>query len=222
MAANADVGGDDDVVDYTRDPDEEREELEDNEDNAVRLSGAGINVRDFLERRDGVLFEPEIDESLFRPREREDYFANCPDDAEFDRRLASLGVGANGDGDGDDGENFEEKAARMTDINGGGGIKKRTTFRGDDSSGLPPERATVTLHYSLYVESQDEPFDSTLMRNKMERFRLDDGRMLVGVEMAVKTMRKKEKADFLIPWTLAYGAMGCPPRVPAKATILAQ
>ena len=34
-------------------------------------------------------------------------------------------------------------------------------------------------------------------------------------------MRKGEKAQFLIDYPYAYGELGCPPRVPGKALILA-
>lgn len=80
----------------------------------------------------------------------------------------------------------------------------------------------VTIHYSLYLEDQDEPYDSTILRGRPERFKLDDGRLLPGIELAVKSMLAKERSEFLIQPQYAFGDMGCPPRVPQKAEILAK
>ncbi len=42
---------------------------------------------------------------------------------------------------------------------------------------------------------------------------LDDGMILPGVELAIKSMEKGEDSEFLINKEHAYGDMGCPPRV---------
>jgi FK506-binding protein 6 len=44
---------------------------------------------------------------------------------------------------------------------------------------------------------------------------------LPGMELAVKSMEKKEESWFLIEPEYAFGDMGCPPRVPPKAEVLA-
>ena len=41
-----------------------------------------------------------------------------------------------------------------------------------------PERAVVKIHYSLYLEHQDEPFDSTLIRGKAEKHKIGVGQLL--------------------------------------------
>ena len=93
---------------------------------------------------------------------------------------------------------------------------------GIQSLGQVPDHATVTIHYSLYLEYQDEPYDSSVLRGRAERYKLDDGRLLPGMELAVKSMKKKEQADFLIQPNYAFGEMGCPPRIPANAEIFAK
>ena len=42
--------------------------------------------------------------------------------------------------------------------------------------------------------------------------------MILGFDMALTTMRKSEVSQFLIHPEWAFGAMGCPPRVPGNAT----
>ena len=90
------------------------------------------------------------------------------------------------------------------------------------SEGNPPDSSTVTVHYSLYLENQDEPYDSTVLRGRAERFKLDSGGVLPGVGCAIKSMSKREKAEFLIQPEYAFKSMGCPPRIPENAQILAK
>ncbi|CAL4140765.1 unnamed protein product, partial [Meganyctiphanes norvegica] len=73
---------------------------------------------------------------------------------------------------------------------------------------------------SSYLEYSDEPFDSSLLRNKPSKMKLDNGDVLPGLNIAIKTMRKNEQARFLINQQYAYGKIGCPPRIPGDATIL--
>ena len=65
-------------------------------------------------------------------------------------------------------------------------------------SGVVPEGATVTLHYSQSLEGvsyliqsliifagagQDEPFDSSVLRGKQERYKLGEGQLIEGLEV---------------------------------------
>jgi len=79
----------------------------------------------------------------------------------------------------------------------------------------------VTLHYSQSLEGQDEPFDSSVLRGKQERYKLGEGQLIHGLEVGIKTMTKNEKAHFMIDYNYGYGRFGCPPRIPEQATILA-
>ena len=56
----------------------------------------------------------------------------------------------------------------------------------------------MALHYDLQFEGQDEPYDSTGMRGRPEEVRLDDGAVLPGIEIAVKSMNLGEKSEFII------------------------
>ena len=66
--------------------------------------------------------------------------------------------------------------------------------------GLVPEGATVTLHYSQSLEGgsshsfcfkdiagagQDEPFDSSVLRGKQERYKLGEGQLIEGLEVKI-------------------------------------
>lgn len=41
---------------------------------------------------------------------------------------------------------------------------------------------------------------------------------IAGLELALSSMKKNEKSRFMIKPKYAYGAMGCPPRIPADST----
>ena len=84
--------------------------------------------------------------------------------------------------------------------------------QGLETTGEVPSRATITIHYSLYLEGQDEPYDSSILRGKCERYILDDGQLLPGLEIAIKSMKKKEHSEFLISSAYGFGEFGCPPR----------
>lgn len=78
--------------------------------------------------------------------------------------------------------------------------------------GVVPLKASITIHYSLYLEGQDGPFDSTVIRGRPVRFRLDEDVFYPGLFIAIKSMRKKERSEFLIEPLYAFGERGCPPR----------
>lgn len=84
-----------------------------------------------------------------------------------------------------------------------------------------PKDAQVTVEYVGYFEHQDEPFDSTLFhREKNIVLRLGKQQIIQGLEIAIGTMKKHEKALFLIQPSLAYGKLGCLPRIPPDSEVL--
>ena len=93
--------------------------------------------------------------------------------------------------------------------------------RGIQSQGPPPQGSWVTIHYNLWFEGQDESYDSTFVRGIPEKYKINDGRLLPGLEEAIATMKLKEKARFLIQPDYAFGEFGCPPRIPPNAEIMA-
>lgn len=83
-----------------------------------------------------------------------------------------------------------------------------------------PGDAMVYIHYMGYFEYQDEPFDSTYLRQSSQRVRLNKGELIIGLEMGIKTMKKYEIAHFIIDPDYAFGERGCPPRIPADAEVM--
>ena len=76
------------------------------------------------------------------------------------------------------------------------------------------------LHYYAYFEHQDEPFDSSFKRRRPLEFRLGKCAVLPGIELAVSTMQRRERAKFIISSDLLYGELGCAPHIPQSAWCL--
>lgn len=83
-----------------------------------------------------------------------------------------------------------------------------------------PEESMVTVHYMGFLEYADEPFDSTYLRQNRQKVRLNRGQLLLGLDLAISTMKKHEIAQFIIHPDYAYGCMGCPPRIPPNAEVM--
>jgi len=202
-----------DVKDFT-------EELSEDVENAtIRLASGskGFSIRE-LAAEDGIIFEPEIDEGrLIHEEMSRNYFGN--DAEEIERLLAERRTNIV-DEDDDDVPDFDQLRARMSPITDDNGVMKKVIHTGLQSFGSVPPGATITIHYSIHLESQDEPFDSSILRGKPERYKLGDGRLIEGLEIAIYTMKKSERAQFMIDHQYAFGKMGCPPRVPMEATLL--
>lgn len=98
------------------------------------------------------------------------------------------------------------------------GLLRKLEVRPGCGPVIPP-KSLVLLHYNAYLEKQSVPFDSTYQRNSPFRFLLGGGKVILGLEMGVATMKKGEVAVFLVHHSYAFGPMGCPPRVPPGATI---
>ncbi|CAI8015330.1 Inactive peptidyl-prolyl cis-trans isomerase FKBP6 [Geodia barretti] len=66
----------------------------------------------------------------------------------------------------------------------------------------------------------DEPYDSSRLRGKQQQFVLGNGEVIPGLEVAVKSMKRNERSQFLVSSEYGFGKLGCPPRIPPNATIL--
>lgn len=96
-----------------------------------------------------------------------------------------------------------------------GGIWKQVIYAGVGET--PPLGSTVRIHYNAYFELNDEPYDSTYIRRRPCEFQLNKFNVLPGLDLAVRTMQRRERAKFIISSDLLYGEHGCPPRIPPKA-----
>ncbi|KAF6730388.1 Inactive peptidyl-prolyl cis-trans isomerase FKBP6 [Oryzias melastigma] len=113
---------------------------------------------------------------------------------------------------------FDLLQQRMTDVLGDGGIFKEVLHPGE---GPPvPQNATVSVHYSGYLEYADQPFETTT--NLLHPRLLKTGRELTlwGLELGLLTMKRGELSRFLFQPEYAYGDLGCPPLIPAAARVL--
>jgi FK506-binding protein 6 len=112
---------------------------------------------------------------------------------------------------------FVHLARDMEDLTGESGVLKRIIRPG--AGPVVPEEATVRVHYNAYLEYNDEPYDSSRLRNQPEQLKLGQGGLL-GFEIAVSSMKRSEISRFLIKPDYAFGRIGCPPRIPPNATLL--
>ena len=106
----------------------------------------------------------------------------------------------------------------MEDLTGDGGVLKVIMKHG--AGIVVPARSLCRVHYNAYFEFCDEPFDSSRLRGRQHQFKLGEGEILLGWEVGISTMKRGELARFMITHKYAYGELGCPPRIPPKATAL--
>lgn len=107
---------------------------------------------------------------------------------------------------------------KMDDLTGDGGVMKVILKHGAGS--VVPPRSLCRVHYNAYFEYGDEPFDSSRLRGRQHQFKLGEGEILLGWEIGVGTMKRGELARFMTTYKYAYGELGCPPRIPEKATAI--
>ncbi|KAI3932960.1 hypothetical protein MKW98_029193 [Papaver atlanticum] len=108
------------------------------------------------------------------------------------------------------GEDFKEIGTQ--------GLRKRVTQQGT-SWKTPFPGDEVEVHYSGCIEGGSS-FDSSWDRNTPFRFKLGQCEVIKGWDEGISTMKKGERAVFMIPPHLGYGEMGSPPTIPPKATLI--
>ena len=80
----------------------------------------------------------------------------------------------------------------------------------------------IAVHYTGYLWENGEPgekFDSSHDRGQPYRFRLGAGMVIPGWDFGLQGLKAGTKARLIIPWIMAYGANGRPPKIPAKADL---
>ena len=78
--------------------------------------------------------------------------------------------------------------------------------------------STVKVHYTGTLKS-GEKFDSSVGREPFE-FAIGKGQVIKGWDKGVVGMKVGGKRTLVIPYDLAYGEAGSPPKIPPKATLL--
>jgi FKBP-type peptidyl-prolyl cis-trans isomerase len=83
----------------------------------------------------------------------------------------------------------------------------------------PPVGSLITCNYAGRLLDGSE-FDSSYRRGVPFSFRLGAGQVIKGWDEAFALLHKGERATLVVPYWLAYGAKGQPPKIPGKATLV--
>ena len=78
---------------------------------------------------------------------------------------------------------------------------------------------TLQVHYEAFLEDGTR-IDSTYDRNLPLKFTVGAGQVVEGWEVAIQRLCLSQKAEVTIPPLYAYGRVGCPPTIPAQATLV--
>ncbi len=98
------------------------------------------------------------------------------------------------------------------------GLKYSILQKGDGER-APKMGERVTVHYTGWLEDGTK-FDSSRDNGKPFAFVLGVGQVIKGWDEGVALMTKGTRCKLTIPYDLAYGEDGRPPRIPAKATLI--
>ena len=97
------------------------------------------------------------------------------------------------------------------------GLKYSVLSPGKDGGKCPKMGDSVKVHYVGWLEN-GSVFDSSRQRNQPSEFKL--GQVIGGWNEGLQLMTPGAKFKFTIPYKLAYGEAGRPPKIPAKATLI--
>ncbi len=85
---------------------------------------------------------------------------------------------------------------------------------------MPQAGQTVVVHYTGWLLSNGQKFDSSLDRNQPFEFLLGAGQVIKGWDEGVATMKVGGKRRLQIPPALGYGARGAGGVIPPNATLV--
>jgi len=98
-----------------------------------------------------------------------------------------------------------------------GGLKKLILKSGDSDS--PGEGEKVSCHYSGFLRTTGEMFDSSRERDDLFKFEIGKGAVIKGWDVGIATMQVGERAILRCRADFAYGEKGSAPKIPANATL---
>lgn len=97
------------------------------------------------------------------------------------------------------------------------GMTKRIIQEGEGDE-KPDDGYEVSVHYTGTFEDGNE-FDSSHNRGSPFNFTVGTGSVIKGWDVALKTMKRNEIAEFSLPPELAYGERGSPPSIPPNSRL---
>lgn len=97
------------------------------------------------------------------------------------------------------------------------GMTKRIIQEGEGDE-KPEDGYEVSVHYTGTFEDGKE-FDSSHNRGSPFNFTVGTGSVIKGWDIALKTMKRNEIAEFGLPPELAYGERGSPPTIPPNSRL---
>lgn len=114
----------------------------------------------------------------------------------------------------------ERKQQEMTtqEITTPSGLIYMDLTQGKGNSPQPGDK--VTVHYTGWLKSNDQKFDSSVDRGKPFEFVIGKGEVIPGWDEGVATMKEGGKRKLTIPAGLAYGARGAGGVIPPNATLV--
>jgi len=102
----------------------------------------------------------------------------------------------------------------------GGGLDYRDEVVGAGEEAVPGK--TVSVHYTGWLRSNGQKFDSSVDRGQPFEFQLGAGQVIQGWEKGVAGMRVGGKRILVIPPELGYGASGAGGVIPPNAALVFQ
>lgn len=97
----------------------------------------------------------------------------------------------------------------------------RYIVRQRGAGGAKPQRGqTVTAHYAGRLLLTGAKFDSSYDEGRPLAFQVGVHQVIPGWDIAFLDMTKGESRTLIIPWWLAYGEPGRPPKIPPRATLV--
>ena len=103
------------------------------------------------------------------------------------------------------------------DISGSGGVLKKIGFEGVTSGGegKPEKGFTVEIKYVMRTEEGNvvDVSCNDVWDNKEYKFVIGMREVIEGMDIAVMSMKRREKSRFFIRSDFAFGSEGCPPKI---------
>jgi len=109
----------------------------------------------------------------------------------------------------------DDKRWELLDANGG--LKKLLLKEG--TADKPSEGQMVACHYTGFLRSNGDMFDSSRERGEVFTFEIGKGSVIKGWDVGIATMRVGERAILRCSADFAYGEKGSPPKIPANAAL---